>query len=88
MLPRPPRFHGPFRDLRLRGLLPALEHFPGLVGKPRAFASRKCYVAAVRPALEAVDDVGQARAAQVVSSVLDAMGTAREIRNRTDPASL
>lgn len=37
---------------------------------------------------KAVDEVGQARAAQVVSSVLDAMGTAREIRNRTDPASL
>jgi hypothetical protein len=30
------------------------------------------------------DDVGRARAAQVVSSVLDAMGTAREIRRRTE----
>lgn len=37
---------------------------------------------------KAVDQVGQARAAQVVSSVLEAMGTAREIRNRTDSASL
>jgi hypothetical protein len=32
----------------------------------------------------AVDDVGRARAAQVVSSVLDAMGTAKEIRRRTE----
>ena len=30
------------------------------------------------------DDVGRARAAQVVSSVLDAMGTAKEIRRRTE----
>jgi len=28
------------------------------------------------------DDAGRARAAQVVTSVLDAMGTAREIRQR------
>lgn len=34
------------------------------------------------------DEIGRARAAQVVSSVLDAMGTAREIRNRTEPASI
>ncbi len=33
----------------------------------------------------AVDDVGRARAAQVVSSVLDAMGTAKEIRRRAEP---
>ena len=32
----------------------------------------------------ATDDVGRARAAQVVSSVLDAMGTAKEIRRRTE----
>ena len=32
----------------------------------------------------AADDVGRARASQVVSSVLDAMGTAREIRRRTE----
>ena len=32
----------------------------------------------------AVDDVGRARAAQVVSSVLDAMGTAKEIRRRAE----
>jgi hypothetical protein len=31
------------------------------------------------------DDVGRARAAQVVSSVLDAMGTAKEIRRRSEP---
>jgi hypothetical protein len=33
----------------------------------------------------AIDDVGRARAAQVVSSVLDAMGTAKEIRRRAEP---
>jgi hypothetical protein len=34
------------------------------------------------------DDIQRARAAQVVSSVLEAMGTAREIRRRTtNPAS-
>jgi hypothetical protein len=32
----------------------------------------------------ATDDVGRARAAQVVSSVLDAMGTAKDIRRRTE----
>jgi len=32
----------------------------------------------------AADDVGRARSAQVVSSVLDAMGTAKEIRRRTE----
>ena len=34
------------------------------------------------------DEAGRARAAQVVASVLEAMGTAREIRNRTEPSSL
>jgi hypothetical protein len=37
---------------------------------------------------KAGDDVGRARAAQVVSSVLDAMGTAREIRSKTEPADV
>jgi hypothetical protein len=37
---------------------------------------------------KAVDDVARARAAQVVSSVLDAMGTAREIRSKTEPADV
>ncbi len=32
---------------------------------------------------KAADDMGRARAAQVVSSVLDAMATAKEIRLRT-----
>lgn len=31
---------------------------------------------------KAIDDVSRARASQVVSSVLEAMGTAREIRDR------
>ena len=35
---------------------------------------------------KAIDDINRARAAQVVSSVLDAMGTAREIRRHSEPA--
>jgi hypothetical protein len=35
---------------------------------------------------KAVDDMNRARAAQMVASALDAMGTAREIRQRTDLA--
>ncbi len=35
---------------------------------------------------KAPDDVARARAAQVVTSVLEAMGTAREIRSKTEPA--
>ena len=35
---------------------------------------------------KAVDDVNRARAAQVVTSVLDAMGTAKEIRRRAEAA--
>ena len=34
---------------------------------------------------KATDDVNRARAEQVVSSVLDAMGTAREIRRQVEP---
>jgi hypothetical protein len=37
---------------------------------------------------KAADEAGRVRAAQVVSSVLEAMGTAREIRTRTEPASV
>jgi hypothetical protein len=37
---------------------------------------------------KAPDDAARARAAQVVSSVLDAMGTAREIRRKTEPADI
>jgi hypothetical protein len=33
---------------------------------------------------KAADDANRARAAQVVTSVLEAMGTTREIRRRTD----
>lgn len=33
---------------------------------------------------KSADDVSRTRAAQVVTSVLDAMGTAREIRRRTE----
>jgi hypothetical protein len=38
-----------------------LEHLAGEVGQPRALAARQHHVAAVRPALEAVDGIGQAR---------------------------
>jgi hypothetical protein len=37
---------------------------------------------------KAVDEINRARAAQVVTSVLDAMTTAREIRRRSEPAAL
>jgi hypothetical protein len=37
---------------------------------------------------KAADDGARARASQVVSSVLDAMGTAREIRSKTEPADI
>ena len=37
---------------------------------------------------KAVDDVNRARAAQVVASTLDAMGTAREILLRSDSSSV
>ena len=37
---------------------------------------------------KAIDDVNRARAEQVVASVLDAMGTAREIRRRSEPAGV
>jgi hypothetical protein len=37
---------------------------------------------------KAIDDVNRARAEQVVTSVLDAMTTAREIRRRSDPSAL
>ena len=37
---------------------------------------------------KAPDEVARTRAAQVVSSVLDAMGTAREIRAKTEPADV
>jgi hypothetical protein len=33
---------------------------------------------------KAVDDASRARAAQVVTSVMDAMGTTREIRRKTE----
>ena len=36
---------------------------------------------------KAVDDASRARAAQVVTSVLDAMGTAKEIRRRSEADS-
>ena len=35
-----------------------------------------------------VDDASRSRAAQVVSSVLDAMNTAKELRRKTDLATL
>ncbi len=38
--------------------------------------------------VKAADEKHRARAAQVVSSVLDAMGTTREIRKRSEAASM
>ena len=38
--------------------------------------------------VKATDEASRARAAQVVASVLDAMGTAREIRRRSEPAGV
>ncbi len=37
---------------------------------------------------KAGDDASRARAAQVVASVLDAMGTTREIRRKTEPSGV
>jgi hypothetical protein len=37
---------------------------------------------------KAIDDLNRARAEQVVASALDAMGTVREIRVRTDAAGI
>jgi nitrogen-specific signal transduction histidine kinase len=37
---------------------------------------------------KAPDEAARARAAQVVTSVLDAMGTAREIRRKTEPGDV
>jgi hypothetical protein len=37
---------------------------------------------------KAPDEAARARAAQVVSSVFDAMGTTREIRSATEPADV
>ena len=37
---------------------------------------------------KAKDDANQARAGQIVASVLDAMGTAKSIRQRTDVARI
>lgn len=36
--------------------------------------------------IKAADDMGRARAGQIVASALDAMGTAREIRRRSTTA--
>ena len=38
--------------------------------------------------VKAADEASRSRAAQVVASVLDAMGTAREIRRRSEPAGV
>ena len=38
--------------------------------------------------VKAQDEASRTRAAQVVTSVLDAMGTAREIRRRSEPAGV
>src|SRR5215471_21705212 len=57
------QWHGawdPFGEVGLAGIL---QRFGGVVGEPRALAALQGDVPRVRPALHAVDDVGEARAA-------------------------
>jgi hypothetical protein len=61
-------------DVELRDLFHSLNNQLGIILAHAELLEAK-----------AVDDVGRARAAQVVASVLAAMSTAREIRRRTDP---
>ena len=46
--------------VRPGGASPGLENLRGVVGEPRALAAHERHVARVRPALEAVDHVGEA----------------------------
>ena len=60
----------------------SLRHHPSLVT-----AGTRCQgplACAELLELKAADDVSRTRAAEVVAKVLDAMGTAKEIRHKTD----
>ena len=72
-----PAVAAPLADPQLRLLFHQLNNQLGIVLAHAELLEAK-----------AIDDVNRARAAQVVSSVLDAMGTAREIRRRSEPAGV
>ena len=68
----------------------ALEEGPGLRDLFHQLNNQLGIILAHAELLEvkAPDEASRARAAQVVASVLDAMGTARKIRRRTEPAGV
>lgn len=68
----------------------ALEEGPGLRDLFHQLNNQLGIILAHAELLEvkALDEASRARAAQVVASVLDAMGTARKIRRRTEPAGV
>ena len=75
---RAPEAGGPLEDTRtVRDLFHQLNNQLGIILAHAELLEVK-----------AADDASRARAAQVVASVLDAMGTAREIRRRTEPAGV
>ena len=72
-----PAAHAPHTDADMRQLFHRLNNQLGIILAHAELLESK-----------AAEDLSRARATQVVTSVLDAMGTAREIRKRTDPAGL
>ena len=69
----PERVRAPQMDPELRVLFHRLNNQLGIILAHAELLEAK-----------AVDDVDRARAAQVVTSVLEAMGTTKEIRRRSD----
>jgi hypothetical protein len=69
----PEGVRGPQMDTELRLLFHRLNNQLGIILAHAELLEAK-----------GADDVTRARAAQVVTSILDAMGTAREIRRRTE----
>lgn len=67
-----------------------VEEFPDLRGLFHQLNNQLGIILAHAELLEvkAQDEASRTRAAQVVTSVLDAMGTAREIRRRSEPADV
>src|SRR5690349_14981587 len=63
----------------------ALENVRRVVGQPRAFAARERHMPAVRPALEAIDDIREARTAfrQIRRIDLRDIAKADDLRART-----
>jgi hypothetical protein len=70
-----PRLCAPQMDAELRLLFHRLNNQLGIILAHAELLEAK-----------AMDDGNRARAGQVVTSVFDAMGTAREIRRRTEAA--